>query len=305
MTTTVLCGGVGAARLLRGLIRVEDPGDVTAIVNVGDDTVMHGLHVSPDVDTIIYTLADAIDPDRGWGLVDETWNAMAQFERYGNPTWFNLGDRDLATHIVRTERLRGGATMSDVTAHIARSWNVGCRVVPVTDDAVRTIVALAEGEVSFQEYFVGHQHAVSITGVRFDGAADATPAPAVLPSIADARRVVIAPSNPVVSIDPVLAVPGVRDAVIERRADTVAVSPIVGGNAIKGPAAAMLDALGHEASVVGIARLYAPLAATLVIDAADALLADAVEAEGVRCIVTDTIMSDIDRSTALGRVVLS
>lgn len=305
MTVAVLCGGVGAARLLRGIVRAMEPDGVTALVNVGDDTEMHGLHISPDIDTIIYTLAGAIDPKRGWGLVDETWNAMAQFERYGNPTWFNLGDRDLATHIIRTERLRGGATLSEVTAHLARSWDLGCRVVPVTDDAVRTIVAVTEGEISFQEYFVGRQHSVPITGVRFDGATSAAPAPAVLPALADARRVVIAPSNPVVSVDPVLAVPGVRDAVISRRADTVAVSPIVGGEALKGPAAAMLEALGHEASVVGIARLYAPLAATLVIDEADASLADAVENEGMRCVVTDTIMSDVDRSTALARVVLS
>lgn len=305
MSIAVLCGGVGAARLLRGLTRVVDPASLTAIVNVGDDTVMHGLHISPDIDTIVYTLADAIDPDRGWGLVDETWNAMAQFERLGNPTWFNLGDRDLATHIVRTEQLRAGVTLSSVTAHLARSWGLDCRVVPVTDDPLRTTVAVADGEISFQEYFVGRQHAVPVTNVRFDGATAATPAPAVLPALADAHRVVIAPSNPMVSIDPVLAVPGVRDALIDRRVDTVAVSPIVGGKALKGPADRMLLELGHEASVVGIARLYAPLAATLVIDEADAGSADAVEAEGMRCVVTDTIMSDPERSAALGEVVLA
>lgn len=305
MTIAVLCGGVGAARLLRGLVRVVDPADVTAIVNVGDDTEMHGLHVSPDIDTIIYTLADAIDPDRGWGLVDETWNAMAQFERLGNPTWFNLGDRDLATHIVRSERLRAGATMSQVTAHLAESWGLDCRIVPVTDDPLRTMVAVSEGEISFQEYFVGRQHSVPITSVRFAGAADATPAPTVMSSIADARRVVIAPSNPIVSIDPVLSVPGVRDAIVDRRADTVAVSPIVGGDALKGPAARMLRELGHETSVVGIARLYAPLAATLVVDEVDADAADAVEAEGMRCVVTDTIMRDATRAAALAEVVVA
>lgn len=305
MTIAVLCGGVGAARLLRGLVRVVDPTDVTAIVNVGDDTEMHGLHVSPDIDTIIYTLADAIDPDRGWGLVDETWNAMAQFERLGNPTWFNLGDRDLATHIVRSERLRTGATMSQVTAHLAESWGLDCRIVPVTDDPLRTMVAVSEGEISFQEYFVGRQHSVPITDVRFAGAADASPAPTVLESIVDARRVVIAPSNPIVSIDPVLSVPGVRDAIVDRRADTVAVSPIVGGDALKGPAARMLRELGHETSVVGIARLYAPLAATLVVDEVDADAADAVEAEGMRCVVTDTIMRDATRAAALAEVVVA
>ncbi|MDE0803776.1 MAG: 2-phospho-L-lactate transferase [Acidimicrobiales bacterium] len=305
MTIAVLCGGVGAARLLRGLVRVVDPAALTAIVNVGDDTEMHGLHISPDIDTIIYTLADAIDPDRGWGLVDETWNAMSQFERLGNPTWFNLGDRDLATHIVRTERLGVGDTLSQVTEHLAASWGLGCRIVPVTDDPLRTTVTVADGEISFQEYFVGRRHAVPVTNVRFDGAEHATPAPDVLPAIANARRVVIAPSNPLVSIDPVLAVPGVREALIERRSDVVAVSPIIGGKALKGPADRMLEELGHEASVVGVARLYAPLAATLVVDEADAGSVAAVEAEGMRCIVTDTIMSNPERSASLGTVVLA
>ncbi len=305
MTVAVVCGGVGAARLLGGLVRAIDPTEVTAIVNVGDDTELHGLHISPDIDTIIYTLAEAIDPERGWGLVDETWHAMEQFRRYGSPTWFNLGDRDLATHIVRTERLRNGDTLSAVTDHLARSWGLGCRIVPVTDDALRTIVTVAEGEISFQEYFVGRQHDVAVRSVRFDGAEAATPAAGVLEAIQLAGRVVIAPSNPIVSIDPVLATPGVRDGIVARRPETVAVSPIVGGQAIKGPAARMLVELGHEASVVGIARLYAPFAATLVIDEADAGLADAVEAEGMRCVVTNTIMSDPGRATALAEAVLA
>lgn len=301
----MLCGGVGAARFLRGLVSIQDPATVTAIVNVGDDAVMHGLHVSPDIDTVVYTLAGAIDPDRGWGLVDETWNAMAQFERYGNPTWFNLGDRDLATHIVRTERLRGGAPLSDVTAHLAASWGLACRVVPATDDPLRTFVTTEHGEIGFQEYFVGKQHDVPISAVRFDGAATARPAPGVLEAIATADRVVIAPSNPIVSVDPVLAVPGVREAVVDRRDQTVAVSPIVGGEAIKGPAARMLVELGHEPSALGVAKRYAPIAGTLVIDEVDAGLADAVRAEGLRCVVTDTIMSDPERAAALAEVVVS
>ena len=305
MTIAVLCGGVGAARFLRGLLRVEDPAAVTAIVNVGDDAVMHGLHISPDIDTVIYTLAGAIDPERGWGLVDETWNAMAQFERYGNPTWFNLGDRDLATHIVRTERLRGGSSLSEVTAHLATSWGLDCRVLPVTDDPLRTFVTTETGEIGFQQYFVGRQHDVPISGVRFEGASDAAPAPGVLETITTADRLVIAPSNPIVSVDPVLAVPGVREAVTARRESTVAVSPIVGGEAIKGPAARMLVELGHEPSAVGVARLYTPVAGTLVIDEVDAGLADAVRAEGLECIVTDTIMSDPSRAAALAEVVVS
>lgn len=296
---------MGAARLLSGMARAVDPEAITAIVNVGDDTQLHGLHISPDIDTIIYTLAGAIDPERGWGLVDETWNAMEQFGRYGNPTWFNLGDRDLATHIVRTERLRNGDPLSTVTRHLADSWGLGCRIIPVTDDALRTIVTIDEGDISFQEYFVGRRHDVAVNEIRFEGAADAAPAPGVIAALHDADRVVIAPSNPIVSIDPLLAVAGVRERIIDRRADTVAVSPIVGGQAIKGPAARLLVELGHEASVVGVARLYAPLAATLVIDDVDAASAPAVEDEGMRCVVTDTIMNDPTRAESLARAVLA
>lgn len=304
---TVLCGGVGAARFLRGLVQVVPPTDVTAVVNVGDDAEMHGLLVSPDIDTVIYTLADAIDPERGWGLVNETWNAMEHFALLGNDTWFNLGDRDLATHIVRTERLRRGDTLTDVTAHLARSWGVDVNVVPVTDDPVRTRVTLAEtGEVlGFQEYFVGRRHSVPISAVDFDGIDDATAQPAAIDAIAAASKIVIAPSNPVVSIGPVLGVGGIRRAVAARRDDTVAVSPIVAGAALKGPADRMLTELGHDASVVGVARLYADVAATLIIDKADAALADAVEAEGMRCVTTDTIMSDPATAAALASVAVA
>ena len=307
MSVTVLCGGVGAARFLRGLIEVVDPASVTAVVNVADDTELHGLHVSPDLDTVMYTLADAIDPERGWGLVDETWQAMAVLGRYGNPTWFSLGDRDLATHIVRTERLRRGDPLSAVTAHLVSSWDIGCRVVPVTDDHLRTMVTVDDGstrEIGFQEYFVGLQHDVPVRAVRFEGAVAAQPAPGVLDALQAAGVVVIAPSNPIVSIDPVLAVPGVRDSVTERRDHTIAVSPIVGGAALKGPADRMLRDLGHEPSVAGIARLYAPLAATIVVDRADAEHAGDVEAAGMRCVVTDTIMGDVDRSAALATIVV-
>lgn len=303
MSVAVLSGGVGAARFLRGLLDVVDPSGVTAIVNVGDDTVLHGLHISPDVDTVLYTLADAIDPDRGWGLAGETWQAMELLGRYGNPTWFNLGDRDLATHIVRTERLRAGEPLSSVTAHLARSWDLGCRILPVTDDPLRTMVTLAHDgtEIDFQDYFVGRHHGVAVSEIRFDGAEESAPAPGVIDAIASSDTIVIAPSNPIVSIGPLVAVPGITDAVQDRRADTVAVSPIVAGAALKGPADRMLRELGHEPSVVGIARLYAPLAATLVIDRADEDRAGAVEAEGMGCVVTDTIMGTADRAAALAR----
>jgi LPPG:FO 2-phospho-L-lactate transferase len=291
--------------MLRGVLSVMPAEDVTAIVNTGDDIVLHGLHISPDLDTVAYTLAGAIDPERGWGLVDETWSAMESLERYGGNTWFRLGDRDLATHLYRTQRLGEGASLSAVTAEIAAAWRLGIRLLPMSDDRVETRVTVTgEGEIGFQEYFVGRQHSVALSAVRFVGAEASTPAPGVLAAVAGADRVVICPSNPIVSIGPLLAVPGVREAVVSRRDDAIAVSPIVAGAAIKGPADRMLTELGHEASVVGVARLYAELASTLVIDTADASLADAVEATGMRCVVAPTVMRTPDDAAALARVVL-
>ena len=307
MTTTVavLSGGVGAARLLTGMVSVIDPAEVTAIVNVFDDTVLHGLHISPDLDTITYTLADAVDPERGWGLAGETWQARQMLERYGGVTWFNLGDRDLGTHLYRTQRLSEGAALSTVTAEITRAWGLDLVVRPVTDDPVETrVTTVDEGEIGFQEYFVRRRHDVAVTAVRFAGAEASAPAPGVLDAIATADRVVIAPSNPIVSIGPLLAVPGVHDALVARRGDVVAVSPIVAGSALKGPADRLMAELGLESSVVGVAHCYADIAATLVIDHADAELAGEVEAVGMDCVVTDTIMSDRHRSAALAHTVL-
>ena len=301
----VLAGGVGAARMLAGLVQVIEPSEITAIVNTGDDLVLHGLEISPDLDTVTYTLAGAIDPERGWGLAGETWQAMASLGRYGGDDWFSLGDQDLGTHLFRTARRRAGATLTEVTAEIAAAWELGLRLLPMTDDVVRTRVTVEdEGEIGFQEYFVQRQHAVTVEAVRFDGVEAAAPAPGVLDALADAEVIVIAPSNPIVSIGPVLAVPGIREPVEKRREDVVAVSPIIAGAALKGPADAMLAALGHDSSAVGIARIYAGLAATLVIDDADARLAEAVEAEGVRAVVAPTIMSTPERAAALGRTVL-
>jgi LPPG:FO 2-phospho-L-lactate transferase len=304
---TALAGGVGAARLLAGLVGVVEPAQITAVVNTGDDVELHGLHVSPDLDTVTYTLAGAINPETGWGLAGETWHAMEALGRYGGITWFNLGDKDLATHLYRTQRLRDGAPLSAVTAEITAAWGLGLRLVPVTDDRLETRVTLADEhvEIGFQEYFVQRRHSVPVSSVRFAGAEDAKPAPGVLDAIAGCDRLVICPSNPIVSIGPLLAVPGVRAAVEARRDDCVAVSPIVAGAALKGPADRLLTELGHEASVVGVARLYAPLAATLLIDSADADLAAAVEAEGVRAVVTPTVMTGPDEAAALARVVLA
>lgn len=301
-----LAGGVGAAKMLRGLIRVVDPSTVTAIVNTADDIVLHGLHVSPDLDTITYTLAEAVNPETGWGLVGETWEAMTALERYNGETWFRLGDRDLATHLYRTQRLHEGAGLCEVTAEITAAWDLRLRLLPVTEDRLETRVTVeGEGEIGFQEYFVGRRHNVTVTDVRFAGAEVATPGPGVLDAIASADALLVCPSNPIVSIGPSLAVPGVREAWTARRAVSVAVSPIVGGVALKGPADRMLRELGHDASVVGVARLYRHFASVLVIDEADADLAGAVEDAGMRCVVTPTVMRSADDAAALALVALA
>jgi LPPG:FO 2-phospho-L-lactate transferase len=299
-----LAGGVGAARLLRGMVEVVPPASITAIVNTGDDTNLHGLHIAPDLDTVMYTLADAINPETGWGLAGETWRVMESLERLGGITWFGLGDQDLATHCYRTQRLAEGATLSEVTGELARSWGVGVHLVPVTDDPLRTRLQLVEGpEVGFQEYFVHLRHQVAVTAVRFEGAAAARPAPGVLDAIAGADAVVLCPSNPVVSIDPILAVPGVRDQLLARRDHIIGVSPIIAGAALKGPADRLLREMGFESSVVGVAQWYAPWMGTLVIDEADAGAAAAVEGEGVRCVVAPTVMSTVARSAQLSRTI--
>jgi LPPG:FO 2-phospho-L-lactate transferase len=291
--------------MLGGLIQVVPPTELTAVVNTADDLDLHGLHISPDLDTVTYTLAGAINPETGWGLAGETWQAMAALDRYGGQSWFRLGDQDLATHLYRTQRLAEGAPLSTATAEIVRGWGLALSVLPVTDDRLRTMITLAgEGEVGFQEYFVGREHSVPVSGVRFEGAEAATPGPGVLDAIVDADVVVVAPSNPIVSIGPLLAVPGVRDALGARVGGRVAVSPIIAGAALKGPADRLLAELGHEASVVGVARLYAGLVDALVVDEADAALAPAVEAEGIACVVASTIMSGPAEAAALARVVL-
>ena len=310
-----LAGGVGAARFLRGLVRVVDPSRVVCVVNTGDDVVLHGLHVSPDLDTVSYALAGVVHPEQGWGRAGETWavmEALAGLRPAAPPsstaglTWFRLGDRDLATHLYRTQRLRDGAALSEVTAELARAWGIASRLLPMTDDPVETRVVLEdEGEVGFQDYFVRRAHAVTVQAVRFAGAEQARPAPGVLEALAEAERVVIAPSNPLVSIAPVLAVPGIDEAVAARREETVAVSPIVAGAALRGPAGRLLAELGHEPSVVGVARLWAPWTSTLVVDEADAALAPAVEEEGVRCVVAPTVMRGPEEAAALARVVLT
>lgn len=298
---------MGAARLLRCLTRVLDPSQITAIINVADDMVLHGLSISPDVDTVTYTLADAIDPERGWGLRDETWRAMEAIGRYGDGDWFSLGDQDLATHMQRTSRLANGATLTEVTGEIASAWGIDVRLLPVSNDLISTRVTRADTgeEIAFQEYFVRHGHQLEISNVRFAGIEDARITPEVAQAITDADVIVVAPSNPIVSIAPVLAVPGMREALANARAPIVAVSPIIGGEALKGPAAAMLAELGHESTAVGVAAIWSDTIDVLLIDDADSALARDVGRQGVTPYVTDTIMATPQRGARLARAVLS
>jgi len=312
----VLAGGVGAARFLRGLVRVVDPAEITVVVNTGDDTIMHGLHISPDLDTITYTLAEAIDPDRGWGLAGESWKVIESLRRYealrpsnsdAGGTWFNLGDRDLATHLYRTARLGEGATLSTVTAEIRTAWDVPLRILPMSNDPVSTMVDIIDSDgsrktVPFQEYFVRLRHSVPITNVSFVGHSQAEPT--FLDLLDQADTIIIAPSNPIVSLGPIRSLPGVENALQRNRRRVVAVSPIVAGTAIKGPADRMLKELGHQASVIGVANLYAGIAATLIIDTADTDQSHDVEKAGMHCIITNTMMNDVEITTRLARTVL-
>jgi LPPG:FO 2-phospho-L-lactate transferase len=305
-----LAGGVGAARFLRGLVRVVPPADVYAIVNTADDDVFYGLSVSPDLDSVTYTLAGAANQAQGWGLEGETFAALDALDRYGLPTWFRLGDRDLATHLFRTERLHAGLPLSAVTREITDAWDVRTRLVPMTDDRVRTRITVATDdgttrELAMQEWFVRERAEPPVRAVRFDGAEQATPAPGVLDALAHAEAIVICPSNPIISIGPILAVPGIRDALVARRERVVAVSPIVGGAPVRGPADRLMAPLGLEVSCVGVAQAYREIAGTLVIDAVDRDRAREVEALGLRVVIADTIMDRLDVAAALARETLA
>jgi LPPG:FO 2-phospho-L-lactate transferase len=309
----VISGGVGAARFLRGAQHAIAHNKLVTIVNTGDDTVMHGLSISPDLDTVTYTVSESIDPERGWGLANETFVTMENLSRFADvrpahslagESWFGLGNRDLATHFYRTTRLAEGATLAEVTAEITQAFGIGFRVVPMTNDRVSTMVTLVDGsEISFQEYFVKLRHSVAIRSVRFAGVAEATALG--LGDMSSADAVIIAPSNPIVSIGPMRALRNFDATLAARRDTVVAISPIVAGAALKGPADRMMSEMGHEPSVVGVARLYAPIASTLVIDTADEHLISAVEREGMRCIATNTIMKTAEISAALTQTCLS
>jgi LPPG:FO 2-phospho-L-lactate transferase len=301
---TVFAGGVGASRFLQGLVQVVDPASVTVISNTGDDVEMFGLHVSPDVDIVVYALAGAVNPETGWGLQGDTFAVMDALQRYGYERWFNLGDRDLATAIHRSRLLRSGVAMHEVVAEIARAWGLACTVLPMSDERISTRIIGPDGEIAFQDYMVRLRTEVEVRDVVFDGAAAASPAPGVIDAIRASRAVILAPSNPLVSIGPILAVPGVRDALASSSATRIAVSPIIAGEVVKGPAAKMLRSLGHEVSAVGVARIYRGLIDVMVIDEQDRALAPRVEALGMRCVVTDTMMTSMERKAGIARAVL-
>ena len=305
MKVTLLAGGTGGTKLAHGFTLLDPPVELTVIANVGDDFELHGLHVSPDVDALLYTLGGLIDTDRGWGIRGDTMTAHAMLERYGEPGWFAVGDADLATHVERTRRLGGGQSLTDATAHMALALGIGARILPATDDRFRTRLETDEGPLDFQDYFVRRRQEPEVTSVRFDGAATARPTAAVLDAIAGADLVVIGPSNPIVSIGPILSVAGVRAALEASSARRIAVSPIVAGRALKGPADRMLVSLGHESTAVGVARIYAGLVDRFILDTADAALADDIQALGLSAGVLDTVMRDDDDRRSLASSLLA
>jgi LPPG:FO 2-phospho-L-lactate transferase len=300
----VLSGGVGGARFLRGVVDAVDPAAVTAVVNVGDDLEVLGLSVSPDLDSVLYALADLGDEERGWGRAHESWNALATVEALGGEAWFRLGDRDLGLHLVRTQALRAGEALSAVTARLSAALGLEATILPATDETLRTWLDTPNGSFDFQQWFVARAHRDAVDRVRFEGVADARPAPGVLEALHDAELILIAPSNPYVSIGPILAVERIRSALERRRVPCVAVSPLIDGAAVKGPAASMVQRLEGGTTPAHVAQCYAGLIDALVLDHADADGTDAVAALGVRPIVTKTLMRDAAARRALAEAAL-
>lgn len=299
-----LAGGVGAARFLDGLARIVKPQRLFIISNTADDAELHGLHVSPDLDTVTYTLAGLAHPAHGWGLAGDSFQCLEALGRLGAETWFQLGDRDLATHIYRTERLRQGVPLSRITAETCSALGVRAKVVPMSDDPVRTRVRTPRGEIDFQTWFVRRRAHDRVLSVRFAGAAQARPAPGVLDAIRSAAAIIICPSNPIISIGPILAVPGIREALRSTAAAVAAISPLVGGRALKGPAARMMKSMGLRASASQVAELYRDFVNVFVLDRRDANLVPEVTAMGMRTLVANTIMSDLHAKKALARAVV-
>ena len=300
-----LSGGVGGAKLALGLNTVMGSDDLTLITNTGDDFEFHGLHVSPDIDTLVYTLSGKSDEVRGWGLAGETWGFMEALGELGGEDWFNLGDHDLAMHILRTEKLRQGISLSAITADVRQALGIAAHILPMSDQAVPTIVHTVEhGPISFQRYFVERRAEPAVTGFTFEGIDAARPAPGLLDALAAADRIIICPSNPFISIDPVLAVPGVRDALAKASAPVIAVSPIVAGDAIKGPTAKMFREMGTEPSVQAVAARYQDIVDLMIIDEQDAAAAKDVQALGLGVVTAQTVMRTLEDKIALAETAL-
>jgi LPPG:FO 2-phospho-L-lactate transferase len=299
-----LAGGVGAARFLDGLTRVMEPERVFIIGNTADDAEIHGLHISPDLDTVTYTLAGLANPVHGWGIRGDSFRCLEALGRLGADTWFQLGDLDLATHLHRTERMRQGATLSEVTSEITTALKVRSTLVPMSNDRVRTRLSTPAGELEFQTYFVKRRARDRVTAIRFEGASEAAPAPGLLEAIASAEAVILCPSNPFISIGPILAVPGIREALQRKRDKVAAISPIVGGRALKGPAAKMMRSLHLRASAAEVAKLYVDFVGVFIMDEADRKQAAQVEALDIRPVVANTIMRGLRERKSLARVVV-
>jgi LPPG:FO 2-phospho-L-lactate transferase len=300
----VLAGGIGAAKFLEGLVAVMPPEEVTVIANTGDDACFHGLHVSPDMDTVMYTLAGWVDRGRGWGIAGDTFHCLEALQGLGAATWFQLGDRDLATHLYRTRRLRQGATLADVTRELCQAAGVRCRIVPMSNDPAPTRLRTSAGMLSFQEYFVKLRQEPEVLEVDLAAAERSAAAPGVVQSVMEAAGVIVAPSNPLISIGPILAVRGVREALRQTRAPLAAISPIVGGKALKGPADRMLTSLGLGASASAVAELYRDFADVFVLDQQDVHLQPEVESKGMTAVVTQTIMATSEAKQQLARTAL-
>jgi LPPG:FO 2-phospho-L-lactate transferase len=299
-----LAGGTGAAKLIRGLAGIVVPARLLIVGNTGDDLDCWGLHISPDLDSVTYALADLLDRARGWGVAGDTFHCLETMRRLGAPAWFRLGDRDLATHLFRTERLREGATLSAATRAITAALGIGVQLLPMSDQPVRTRLLTAGGWLGLQEYFVREQARPAVRQVEYAGAADARPAPGVVEAIGDAEAVIVCCSNPVTSIGPILAVPGIVTALLSTPAPVIAVSPLIGEAAVSGPAGRLLESRGLPVSAVSIARLYQPWLDVLVVDRQDAALAPAIAEHGARPALADTLMTDAVRERALARAVL-
>ena len=301
----VLTGGTGGAKLIEGLAAEIEPAELTIICNTGDDCVFHGLNISPDIDTITYTLAGLSDSEKGWGIKGDTFVALEQLRRLGNDAWFNLGDKDLATHITRTRLLREGRTLSEVTDHLRRLLGVNSTILPMSDQQIETRVMTPQGEISFQEFFVKEHWSREVSAVRFSGAEDSQPAPGVIAAILHAEAIMVCPSNPITSIGPILAVPGVRAALIESSATVVGVSPMIGAAAISGPAHKLMAASGYEACTLGVAQCYGDFLDTLLIANEDRSFIPAIEQLQVEAVAGNIRMQDLGAKRRLARQLLA